>query len=81
MANGEDRKWTMWVIGLFMSLALGFTVYSSGRMDAMQSALAKDYVQRAEFTCAIERIEKNASATNDKIDKIYDHIIKTERRK
>ncbi len=72
-------KWVTWIMGGMMTLALGVSIYMSGRIDRTQEAIASQgqkiaetYATKSDLTCAVDRIGDSVNRIETKVDKILE---------
>lgn len=56
--NGNGKTWLQLLTGALITIALGISGYAINKIDAVQTALAKEYVQKTDFQSFADRVEK-----------------------
>ncbi len=54
----ESKNWIAWVLGILIMIAMSVSGYAINRIDSVHAALSEKYVQKVDFQCFAERIEK-----------------------
>ena len=71
--NGNGNKtWVQWLAGILVLIALTVSGYAINKIDTVQTALAKEYVQKTDFQTFADRVEK-------KLDKIQDLLMRDDK--
>lgn len=67
--NGNGKTWLQLLAGVLITIALAVSGYAINKIDTVQTALAKEYVQKTDFQAFADRVEK-------KLDKIQDLLMR-----
>ena len=67
--NGNMR-WTMWILGVLITIAASVGGYAVARVDGLQKTLQVEYVQKIDYREDMSDLKESLRSLNNKMDRI-----------